>query len=68
MKNSNPFKKRIKDDTVPLKIPREFLRVVDLRTSLDGFGTRQNYLRDLAKKLKPKIKDYKGLFDDEEDE
>ena len=68
MKPTNPFKKRYRDDdTVSVKIPKEFLRVVDLRTGLDNFNTRQDFLRDLSKKLKPKIKDYKGMFDEEDE-
>lgn len=66
MKTDNPFKKRYKDDRLVMKVPKEFKRVVDLRSSLDGFDTRQDFLRDLSKKLKPKIKDYKGLFDEDE--
>lgn len=68
MKNDNPFKKRIRDDRLVMKVPKEFSTIVKIRSSLDGFDSRQDFLRDLAKKLKPKVKDYKGFFNEEDED
>jgi hypothetical protein len=65
------IKKKIQDDFVLTKIPREFLEVVDMRIIADDFGSRAEFLRVLGKKIRPTANDLKskGLIrkDDEED-
>lgn len=65
------IKKKIQDDFVLTRIPKEFLEVVDMRIITDDFGSRAEFLRVLGKKIRPTADDLKnkGLIrkDDEED-
>lgn len=62
--------KKRKSETILTRVPKEFIRSVDMKTIVDGFSSRQDCLRELSKEIRPGIKDLKnkGLLRDIDDE
>lgn len=60
---------KLKEPSVPARVPKDFLDVARLNCSIKGYASTQDYLKALAKELRPTVEELRkrGLIKFEED-